>query len=640
VKRYLIYIILLLPSRALCQDLKSTDTVYIGEVVISRSKPDSRLPGFKKFTVESEIPGEYSLSGVADVLAENSAIFVKSYGLGGSATPSLRGTGASNTKVAWNGIKLENPMLGQTDLSLLPFAMTDRLHISYGGASMEQGSGTAGGIISLENLPCWKQPLSVTFMPSAASFGTYSFAADVRKGSETFSTMTRAYLQSAENDFTYLNKVYGPEPFSERRKNSQAKNYGIMQELYFMRSENILSARVWYQRASRNLPSSLLSLQSANRESQDDEALRVMLDYNVHTPQGNLFVTGAWLMNRLDYFNYDASIDSRNLSGTWIARAGMRDISWKKFKIDLLINEELNNVNSGNYQGRKSRNSADLTAIVRSTGYGMLNGSLLFREILHGNRFLVPDFSAGLSLKPLKESEYYLKASISRSSRVPSMNDLFWSPGGNPDLVNEYAIMPEVGIELKDLISTSVNLDLDASIYRNSIRNMIQWRPGEFSWWTASNIGHVYTSGVETSAKLKYSHNRMSSAVKAVYAFTRATEAKSGEGSVVRNQLVYVPRHQFNASLHVRYGKIHAGWKVHGNGVRYTVTDNSKHLPAYMVNGFSIGSGHIIMKGTFQADFEIENIFNEEYQTIAWYPLPGRSYNLRLMFQFKTIDNE
>jgi outer membrane cobalamin receptor len=620
--------------------MKSIDTVYIDEIMISRSKTVSRLPGFKKMSFGPEVPGEYSLSSIAGVLSENSAIFVKSYGLGGSATPSLRGTGASNTKVAWNGIKLENPMLGQSDLSLLPFGMTDRLHISYGGASMEQGSGTAGGIISLENLPEWKQPLSVTFIPSAASFGTYSAVAGIRKSSDTFSSVTRAYLHSAENDFTYLNKVYGPEPFSERRKNSQSGQYGMMQELYFRRSENILSARVWYQRASRNLPSSLLALQSANQESQDDEALRVMLDYNIQTRPGNFFVTGAWLMNRLDYFNKDASIDSRNLSGTWIARAGMSDITWKKVKIDLVINEELHNVNSGNYQGRKSRNSADLTALVRSTGNGLLNGSLLFREILHGNRLLVPDFSAGLTLSPLNGREYFLRASISRSSRIPSMNDLFWSPGGNPDLKNEYAIMPEIGVELKEIISPSLNLDLDASIYRNSIRNMIQWRPGEFSWWAASNIGHVYTSGLETSAKLKYSRNRMASVFKAVYAFTRATEADRREGSSVRNQLVYVPLHQFNASLHVKYGKIHAAWKVHGNGVRYTVIDNSKYLPAYMVNGFNIGTGHIILKGTLQADFDIENIFNEEYQTIAFYPLPGRSYNLRLMFKFKTIDNE
>jgi vitamin B12 transporter len=194
VKRYLIYIILLIPARALCQDLKSTDTVYIGEVVISRSKDLSHLPGFKRFTVDAETPGEYSISSIADVLSENSAVFIKSYGLGGSATPSLRGTGASNTRVAWNGIKLENPMLGQSDLSLLPFGMTDRLQISYGGASMEQGSGTPGGMIMLENLPEWDQPLSVVLMPSAASFGTYSAVAGIRKGSETFSTVTRGYM--------------------------------------------------------------------------------------------------------------------------------------------------------------------------------------------------------------------------------------------------------------------------------------------------------------------------------------------------------------------------------------------------------------------------------------------------------------
>jgi hypothetical protein len=69
----------------------------------------------------------------------------------------------------------------------------------------------------------------------------------------------------------------------------------------------------------------------------------------------------------------------------------------------------------------------------------------------------------------------------------------------------------------------------------------------------------------------------------------RPARVKAPQG---RNQLIYVPLHQFNASLHVKYGKIHAAWKVHGNGLRYTVVDNSKYLPAYMANGFNIGAGN------------------------------------------------
>ena len=94
------------------------DTIKIKEVVISRKKSIQILPGYKKITIDSSILMNYSHSTLADLLSENSEIFIKSYGMGGTATPSFRGTGASHTQIDWNGININNPMLGQSDLSL------------------------------------------------------------------------------------------------------------------------------------------------------------------------------------------------------------------------------------------------------------------------------------------------------------------------------------------------------------------------------------------------------------------------------------------------------------------------------------------------------------------------------------------
>ena len=42
-------------------------------------------------------------------------------------------------------------MLGQSDFSLLPAGMIDNVMVSFGGASMDIGTGAIGGIINLEN---------------------------------------------------------------------------------------------------------------------------------------------------------------------------------------------------------------------------------------------------------------------------------------------------------------------------------------------------------------------------------------------------------------------------------------------------------------------------------------------------------
>ena len=91
--------------------------------------------------------------------------------MGGTATPSFRGTGASHTQIAWNGININHPMLGQSDLSLIPAGLIDDIQIFYGGASMALNSGGIGGIINLETKPVWKKETSISLNPGIGSFG-------------------------------------------------------------------------------------------------------------------------------------------------------------------------------------------------------------------------------------------------------------------------------------------------------------------------------------------------------------------------------------------------------------------------------------------------------------------------------------
>ena len=81
---------------------------------------------------------------------------------------------------------------------------------------------------------------------------------------------------------------------------------------------------------------------------------------------------------------------------------------------------------------------------------------ILIREIFDNNTFLIPDFSAGLQFRLVDEKEYFLKANISRNSKIPTMNDMFWVPGGNPDLKNEYAFIYELTYEMKQKISVII----------------------------------------------------------------------------------------------------------------------------------------------------------------------------------------
>ena len=181
------------------------DTINIGEVIISSKKENSESTGYKKSSIDTTILKYSSHNSLADLLSQYSGVFIKSYGMGGSATPSFRGTGAGHTQLTWNDININHPMLGQSDLSLIPAGLIDDIQIYYGGASMPLNSGGIGGIINLETRPVWKKETLISINPGIGSFGQYTGLVKVRSGNAKFQTVTKAFFQSSENDFPYLN---------------------------------------------------------------------------------------------------------------------------------------------------------------------------------------------------------------------------------------------------------------------------------------------------------------------------------------------------------------------------------------------------------------------------------------------------
>ena len=613
------------------------DTIKINEVIITSTKATPDYRGFKNITIDSSVVSNFSHETLAELLVQSSNIFIKSYGAGGAATPSFRGTGASHTQLQWNNISINNPMLGQPDLSLIPAGLIDEIDIYYGGSSMPAGIGGIGGMINLETKPLWRNNTIISLNPGIGSFGQYSGLAKVRTGNLNFQSVTKTYIQYAKNNFSYLNSVSSADPVWDIRKNSQTFQKGFLQELYYRKTKNVLSARLWYQSADRKLPSSMLIQQPDENEKQLDESIRTIINYDGYKGMSEYFLTGSFSVSRLDYSNKLASIDSRNLSEMIILKAGLVTILGKFVRAKVTIDNENILVKSENYDDNKARrNVASVTASADVNSFGRLGATFLFRETIHNNLFLIPDFSTGLQFRITDSRDYYFKANYSRNSKLPSMNDLFWSPGGNSSLVNESANMGELIYEMNQRISSQLRLKFDLSLYLNSIRNMIQWRPGEYSYWVADNVKSVNTSGLESALSFNYNLNKISSTFNLSYTYTKATTTDSDilNDESVGKQLIYVPENQANATFRFSYLNVCAYWITGITGRRYTTADNSYYLPGYLLNSVSTGYTLHHKSSLYNISLRVDNLFNTTYETIAYYPQPGRSYSLKLLIQF------
>ena len=90
--------------------------------------------------------------------------------------------------------------------------------------------------------------------------------------------------------------------------------------------------------------------------------------------------------------------------------------------------------------------------------------SVVLREQLYGTEWAtVPAFFADYLLS--ERGNVVAKASVSRNFRFPTLNDLYFLPGGNPDLKNETGVQYEAGLSFATGKEGSWSLSGSASWY-------------------------------------------------------------------------------------------------------------------------------------------------------------------------------
>lgn len=613
------------------------DTILIKEVEIKGKSDNSAHSGFKVIRLDSATISEYNSRSIAELLSDNSALFIKSYGSGGIATPAFRGTSPGHTQIAWNNINLNNPMLGQFDLSLFPAGFADDVSVSYGGASMDLNSGGIGGIINIETKPDWNQKNVFYVNPRFGSFGRYSGLAKVRTGGPHFQAVAKAFLSSAENNFLYLNNIKSQVPVWEKRQNSQVNQKGFIQELYLRGSKGTLSGRLWYQTTSRNLPSPLTMSSLSQGEKQDDRSLRGLISYESLKEKTKYSLTTAFISDRLNYHNKLASINSENLSRSVVMKADIISQIDNMTILKLDLNNESNFINSNNYQGKRTRNIASAGASVETQLTKWLGTRLLVREILQDTKLLIPDFSTGAEFRIIPVKDYFIKTNFSKNSKIPTLNDMYWLPGGNPDLKNETGYTAELGMVTEDLISPSIIVKSEFTVFRSSVTDMIQWLPGENTYWEAGNVNKITITGFESNVNLAYSLAEFKALINIIYTFTQAVSLRKITENELssKNQLIYIPKNKINSVMRLNWKHLHTSLNANYISRRYLTPDNSQYLPGYSVSDMNLGVKLNSKNTIYDINLTVENLFNAGYQDIAWYPMPGRAWSLSVIFQLK-----
>ena len=91
------------------------DTVLVQEK--KTQKTGNANSGSRVSVIEMAILNSNRTRSLAELLSDNSVIYIKSLGQGALATASFRGTSSAHTRVNWNGININPPMSSTFDRS-------------------------------------------------------------------------------------------------------------------------------------------------------------------------------------------------------------------------------------------------------------------------------------------------------------------------------------------------------------------------------------------------------------------------------------------------------------------------------------------------------------------------------------------
>lgn len=634
-------LLMLFASPAASQDIFIEDTVNISAVTVTAAA-SPRLSPFTVVRIEPEIIARHMGGDLASMLQSSSMLYVKRYGNHGLASVSVRGMSGSHTLVTWNGLPLNAPGNGYSDFTIIPVMAFSSVRITSGGSDLEDVAGYIGGKVELGTEPEFDSGKKGSASFGAGSYGEYSTSAIISRGGTDSWIRLGAWAGKARNDFRFINEDTPGGSAVDSRTNASFASGGIMSDMAYRKGSTQLKAHLWYNDADRELPGPVTTVQQNFGERQTDRSLRGVMKLSGEKGKLTFGLMAGGTHERNRYFHPMPSNNGDNSSATLNARVRLGYRLTDKTGLILYAGEAFELARALSFEGDERRNIFSVSLAAKSNPVPALNLLVQVRQMAVTGIKVTPEFTAGAVWMVSPGGEHLIRASISRNTKLPGFNDLFWTPGGNPGLIPEMSTGGETSWSFVRVTPRGTRSTLDITLHASRVDEMIQWIPGQSGLWHAVNLRSVNITGAEARAGTEQVIGGWKLSSYMNYALTRSVIAGSAIANdrSVGSQLVYAPLHHANLNLNTSRKLFIAGVAVAWESRRFTTSDNSEWLPsAFMADasaGVSIPAGPVTLK----TELKVNNIFNIPVESVRNYPMPLRTLNLKLTLTWSEKEND
>ncbi|MBD5214149.1 MAG: TonB-dependent receptor [Bacteroidales bacterium] len=608
---------------------------------------------------------------MADVLAYNSGIFVKSYGRASLSTVAFRGTSPSHTSVSWNGLPVNSPMLGMTDFSTIPSNFVDGADLLHGSSSLADNSGALGGSVKLSTrTPDPESGLSLGYTQGVGSYSTFDEYLRVAYGGTRVSASTRIAVASSANDFHFINRdkkenVLGPDgqivsQYNPRETNRSGAfcDFNAMQDVTVaLAPRDRLAVSAWVTRSRRELPllttdySSIGEFENVRHET----TLRAVASWTHIAGRLRTTARGGYIFSRLDY-DYTRALSpevmsqltrSRSRVQTLLGQASSElfssDRRWL-FTAGVAFRQHFvkssdrsameNDMVSAAYNVGQAELSLD--ASVKWQPNSRVGVSLILREDLHRDTWspLIPALMADCALTA--DGSLTMHTSVSHNYHYPSLNDLYFMPGGNPSLRSEHGWSYDAGLSWAKNLSDVVALSASATWFDSRIDDWILWLPTVKGFFSPRNVKAVHAYGVEANVAASWRPaSEWQLKIDSHYSFTPSVnvgEPMSPADRSVGRQLPYIPRNSASLTASLAWGQWILTYQWCHYSRRYTMSSSdvtlSGSLPSYFMSNVALERRIEKSFADMSVKAVVNNLLNEEYLSVLSRPMPGINFEI------------
>ena len=542
---------------------------------------------------------------VPELLRDVAGIDVARQGGDGKLTSVfLRGTNSNQVLVLVDGVKIGNATSGTVAWEFLPLDEIERIEIVRGPRSSLYGSEAVGGVIQIFT----RRGTTTTQPRASVTAGSHSF-------NDTAIGVSGAYQGTRYNVSTSRLATHGINATQPAIGFNEPDRDGYHNNAYSLQLDQHLTEQVDLGinglRASGNTEYD--SFPGFNNEDHfTQEVAGAKLRFEPFQEWISTIALGYSLDDR-NSFRTDGPSTPEQFMTTRRSASWQNDVSiGTQQLLTLGYDRSEDHVTSTTTYTRTSRETHGLFGQYQ-LGFGAQDLDLGYRRD-HNQQFGNHDTgNIAWGIKLDEKLRFY--ASYGTAFHAPTFNDLYYSSPffqGNPNLQPEESNSSELGLK-----GRNGQLGWQVSAYRTDVSNLIAY---DAATNTVQNVNKARIDGIEAEANTTINDWHLNGAL----TLTNPRDVATG------NLLARRSRQSAHFAVDRHLGNLDVGMETIAVGRSYDDASNNVPIAGY---GLLNLRARYRLARDWQVQGRVENLFDKDYQTVANYNSPGRSYFMGVSYE-------